>query len=32
VHDFFSASTTQYRKNWKLDNFSRLNWMKGTHV
>jgi ribonucleotide reductase beta subunit family protein with ferritin-like domain len=31
VHDFFSASTTQYRKNWKLDNFSRLKWMKGPH-
>lgn len=29
VHDFFSASTTQYRKNWKLDNFSRLPHMKG---
>ena len=22
VHDFFSASTTQYRRNWKFDNFS----------
>lgn len=31
VHDFFAASTTQYRKNWKLDNFSRLNHMKGSH-
>jgi len=30
VHDFFSASTTQYRKNWKIDNFSRLPHMK-TH-
>jgi len=29
VHDFFSASTTQYRKNWKLDNFSRIPHMKG---
>jgi len=24
IHDFFAASTTQYRKNWKIDNFSRL--------
>lgn len=31
VHDFFSASTTQYRKNWKTDNLSRLPHMKGTH-
>jgi len=31
VHDFFSASTTQYRKNWKLDNFSRLPHMKGSN-
>ncbi len=31
VHDFFSASTTQYRKNWSLDKFSRLPHMKGTH-
>ncbi|MHB8098106.1 MAG: ribonucleotide-diphosphate reductase subunit beta [Sulfuricurvum sp.] len=31
VHDFFAASTTQYRKNWKLDNFSRLPHMKETH-
>lgn len=23
-HDFFSASTTQYRKNWSFDKFSRL--------
>lgn len=22
VHDFFSANTTQYRRNWKFDNFS----------
>lgn len=22
VHDFFSASTTQYRRNWKFDNFT----------
>ena len=22
VHDFFAANTTQYRKNWKFDNFS----------
>jgi len=22
VHDFFAANTTQYRRNWKLDNFS----------
>lgn len=29
MHDFFSASTTQYRKNWRLDNFSRLPYMKG---
>lgn len=28
VHDFFSASTTQYRKNWKIDSFSRLPHMK----
>jgi len=31
VHDFFSASTTQYRKNWKTANFSRLPHMKGNH-
>lgn len=31
VHDFFSASTTQYRKNWKLDNFSRIPHMKGNN-
>lgn len=31
VHDFFSASTNQYRKNWKLDNFSRLPHIKETH-
>jgi ribonucleotide reductase beta subunit family protein with ferritin-like domain len=31
VHDFFAASTTQYRKNWRLDNFSRLSHMKGNH-
>lgn len=29
VHDFFAASTTQYRKNWKTDNFSRLPFLKG---
>lgn len=22
VHDFFSANTTQYKRNWKFDNFS----------
>lgn len=22
VHDFFAANTTQYRRNWKFDNFS----------
>lgn len=32
VHDFFSASTTQYRKNWKLDSFSRLPYMKEPDV
>jgi ribonucleotide reductase beta subunit family protein with ferritin-like domain len=32
VHDFFAASTTQYRKNWKFDNFSRLQFAKDTHV
>lgn len=31
VHDFFSASTTQYRKNWKLDNFSRIPFIKDTN-
>ncbi|MCI4437873.1 MAG: ribonucleotide-diphosphate reductase subunit beta [Ignisphaera sp.] len=31
VHDFFAASTTQYRKNWKTTNFSRLPHMKGNH-
>lgn len=32
VHDFFSASTTQYRKNWKLDNFSRIPHIKDSDV
>lgn len=32
VHDFFAASTTQYRKNWKTDNLSRLAHMKGNNV
>lgn len=31
VHDFFAASTTQYRKNWKIDNFSRIPHIGGTH-
>lgn len=31
VHDFFAASTTQYRKNWKTDNLSRLPHMKGNN-
>lgn len=30
VHDFFAASTTQYRKNWKFDNFSRIPHIGGT--
>lgn len=32
VHDFFAASTTQYRKNWKIDNFSRIPHIGGTNV
>ena len=32
IHDFFAASTTQYRKNWKTDNFSRLPYIGGTNV
>ena len=32
IHDFFAASTTQYRKNWKFDNFSRIPHTRGTNV
>ena len=32
IHDFFAASTTQYRKNWKFDNFSRIPHIRGTNV
>ena len=31
VHDFFSANTTQYRRNWKIDNLSRLPFLKDLH-
>ena len=32
IHDFFAASTTQYRKNWKFDNFSRIQHLGGSNV
>ena len=29
MHDFFVAGTSQYRRSWKLDSFSRLPHIKG---
>lgn len=29
IHDFFNGGTSQYRRSWKLDNFSRIPHMKG---
>lgn len=29
MHDFFVSGTSQYRRSWKLDSFSRLPHMKG---
>jgi len=31
-HDFFNSGTAQYRRNWKVDNFSVLPFIKEQHV